>query len=242
MPQSTITGVKLLVTIKIDFFVFKTISAFKAIHRYFELITSQIEKVGENECEKLKELPIPADDEEYQTEYIPKIGAHKHEFEKLLPRLVGYSFVMMLFSELEFRINAICRELKTRENVPVKINDFRGDLIERFSKFLKVVGKPQLKGDEKSEIKAFMEVRNCIVHNNGFLENFLKSDKLRNIAKSKLHIEIIGKNKSERIIVKNAFCISKIQFFITMFRRLFEVLDFGPEFPEVSDNKDTKDK
>jgi hypothetical protein len=226
-----------LVTIKLDYFVFKTISAFQAIQRYFELIESQIEKVKDEEWEKLKELPVPKDDEEKQTEYDPTIGAHKHEFEKLLPRLVSYSFVMMLFSELEFRLNAICRELKKRENVPVKINDFRGDLIERFSKFLKVAGKPQLKGNEKSEIKAFMEIRNCIVHNNGFLENFSKSDYLRNIAKTNLHIDITGTNKSEKIIVNNAFCFSRIKFFITMFRGLFEVLGLGPEYPEVSDNK-----
>ena len=224
-----------MVTIRIDFFVWETISAFRAIQRYFELIESQIGKVKDEEWEKLKELPVPRDEEEYQTEYVPTIEAHKHEFEKVLPRLVGYSFVMMLFSELEFRINGICRELKKRENVPLKINDFKGDLIEKFSKFLIIANKPQLETNEKTEINDLIVVRNCIVHNNGFLNNFSKSEKLRSITKSKLHIEVVGKADNARIKVSSGFLYSSIEFFIAMFRRLFEVLNFGPEFPIISD-------
>lgn len=224
-----------MVTIKIDFFVWETISAFKSIHRYFELIESQIGKVKDEEWEKLKELPVPTDEEEYQTEYVPTIQAHKNEFEKVLPMLVGYSFVMMLFSELEFRINEICRELKKREDLPLKINDFKGNLIERFSKFLIIANKPPLEKNEESEIIDFIVIRNCVVHNNGFINNFSDPKKLRNVAKNKLHIEIAGKGDNERIKVSSRFLYSRIEFFITMFRRLFEALNFGPEYPIISD-------
>jgi hypothetical protein len=224
-----------LVTIKIDLFVWETISSFRAIQRYFELIESQIGKVKDEEWEKLKQLPVPADEEEYQTEYVPTIGAHKREFEEVLPMLVGYSFAMMLFAELEFRINGICREVKERENVLLKVSDFKGDLIERFSKFLIIGNKPQLEKSEKTAINDFIVVRNCIVHNNGFLSNFSKSEKLRNIAKSKLHIKIVGRGENARIKVLSGFLYSRIEFFIGMFRRLFEALNFGPEFPVISD-------
>ena len=219
-----------MVRIKIDFFVSDTISAFRSIQRYFRLIESQIEKVKKKEWEKLKSLPVP-------TEYSLKIDVHKHEYGKVLPRIVSYSFVTMLYSELEFRINEICRELRKREEIPVKLSDFRGDLIERFAKFLKVANKPQLTSDERTEIQDFMIVRNCIVHNNGFLENFGKSRKLKSIAKSKSHIEIVGKSMSERINLTNRFCYSRIEFFIPMFRGLFDVLGFGPEYPTISDEK-----
>jgi hypothetical protein len=222
------------VKIKIDFFVWETISAFQAIQRYFELVESQIGKVKNEEWEKLKKLPIPSEEEEYQTEYIPTIEAHKHEFEKVLPRLFGYSFVMMLFSELEFRINGICRELKKREYVPLKINDFKGDLVERFSKFLIIANKPQLENNEKTEINNFIVVRNCIVHNNGFLSSFAKSDKLRNIVQSELHLKIVGKGENARVEVLSGFLFSRVEFFIGMFDRLFETLSFGPKFPIIS--------
>jgi hypothetical protein len=224
-----------LVTIKIDFFVWETISAFRAIQRYFELVESQIGKVKDEEWKKLNQLPVPRGDEEYQTEYVPTIEAHKREFEKVLPRLVGYSFVMMLFSELEFRVNGICRELRKRESVPLKINDFKGDLIERFSKFLIIANKPQMKNNEKTEITGFVVVRNCIVHNNGFLSNFSESEKLRNIVKSELHLKIVGNGENARIKVMSGFLYSRIEFFIGMFRRLFEALNFGSEFPIISD-------
>ena len=224
-----------MVRIKIDFFVAETISAFRAIQRYFELIESQIGKIKDEEWEKLKELPVPRDDEEYQTEYSPTIEAHKHEFGKVLPRLVGYSFVMMLFSELEFRVNGICRELKKRENVSLKINDFKGNLIKRFSNFLIIANKPPLEKNEKTEINDLIVVRNCIVHNNGFLNNFSKSKELRSIAKSKLHIDVVGEADNARIRLSSAFLYSRIEFFIVMFRRLFGVLNFGPEFPIISD-------
>lgn len=149
-----------MVRIKVDFFVWETISAFRAIQRYFELVEAQIAKVKDEEWEKLKQLPVPSDEEEYQTQYLVEIDAHKREFGKVLPRLVVYSFVMMLFSELEYRINEICRELKKRENLPLKINDLRGDLVERFSKFLKMAKKPQLENAEKTAISGFVVVRN----------------------------------------------------------------------------------
>ncbi|MCF8051135.1 MAG: hypothetical protein K9L59_07850 [Desulfobacterales bacterium] len=222
-----------MVNIKIDFFVWETISAFKAIHRYFELIEAQIEKVKDEDWEELKQLPVPTDEEEYQTEYAPKIQAHKNEFEKVLPMLVGYSFVMMLFSELEFRINEICRELKKRDHLPLKINDFKGNLIERFSKFLIIANKPPLENIEKAEITDFILIRNCVVHNNGFIKNFSDPKKLRNRVNNKLHIEMAGKGNNERIRVSGRFLYSKIEFFIAMFRRLFDALNFGPEYPVI---------
>ena len=226
-----------MVKIRIDFFVWETISAFKTIQRYIELIESHIGKAKGEEWLKLKELPVPRDEEEYQTEYVPIIQSHKHEFEKVLPRLVGYSFVMMLFSELEFRLNGIAREIKKRENVPLKISDLKGNIIQRFSKFLSSANKPQLSQNEKSEINDFMIVRNCIVHNNGFLNNFGKVVQLKNIVKSKIHIEIEDKSASERIKVTSRFCHSRIEFVIAMFRRLFKDLNFGPEFPIISDEE-----
>lgn len=219
--------------IKIDFFVWETISAFKATKRYFELIESQIVKVKDEEWEKLNALPIPKDDEEYQTEYGPKIQAHKNEFEKVLPRLVGYSFVMMVFSELEFRINEICRELRKREHVPLKINDFKGNVLERLSKFLIASNKSPLEKKEVNEIRDFIIIRNCVVHNNGFIDNFSDSKRLRDIAKDKLHIEITGKGNNERIKVSSRFLYSRIDFFIGMFRRLLVALNFGPEYPII---------
>jgi len=222
-----------MVKIRIDFFVWDTISAFRGIERYFNLIESQIGKVKDEEEEKLKKLPIPRDEEEYQTEYIPIIGAHKNEFEEVLPRLVGYSFTIMLFSELEFRINELCRELKKRKNLQLKINDFKGNLIERFSKFLIIANKPPLEENEQTEINDLMVVRNCIVHNNGFLNNFSDSKKIRNIARNKLHIKGVGKSDHARIKVSSGFLYSRINFFIDMFRRLFRTLDFGPEYPII---------
>lgn len=228
-----------MVKIKIDFFVWETISAFKAIYRYFELIESQIGKVKDEEWEKLKALPIPKDDEEYQTEYGPTIQAHKNEFEKVLPKLVGYSFVMMLFSELEFRINEICRELRKREDIPLKINDFKGNLIGRLSKFLIAANKSQLEKKELDEIKDFIIIRNCVVHNNGFLKNFSESKRLRDVAKDRLHIEITGKGNNERIKISSRFLYSRIEFFIAMFRRLLVALNFGPEYPIISGNDES---
>jgi hypothetical protein len=223
-----------LVTIKVDFFVWETISAFRAIQRYFELVEAQIAKVKDEEWEKLEQLPVPSDEEEYQTEYLVAIDAHKREFGKVLPRLVSYSFVMMLFSELEYRINDICRELKKRENLPLKINDFRGDLTERFSKFLTMGNKPQLEKNEKAAINGFVVVRNCIVHNNGYLSNFAESEKLRSLAKTELHLKVVGKGEGARIQVTIGYLNSRVEYFIGMFRRLFGVLNFGPEIPIIS--------
>ena len=40
--------------------------------------------------------------------------------------------------------------VEKKENVPLKIYDFKGDLIERFSRFLIIASKSQLKKTEKA--------------------------------------------------------------------------------------------
>jgi|GEM_PF-2244285 len=226
-----------MVKIKWDIFVWDTLSSFRSIQRYFELVESQIKKVKDEEWEQLQQLPVPRDEEEYQTEYAPEIGAHKHEYEEVLPRLVSYSFVLMLFSELEFRINEICRVLKKRENVPLKINDFKGNLIERFTKFLIIANKSQLEKNDRDEIDNFVVVRNCIAHNNGFLSNFKDAKKLSNIAKTERHLEIDGRGENARILVLSGFLYSRFEFFMEMFKRLFDSLNFGPEIPIILDKE-----
>jgi hypothetical protein len=222
-----------MVRIPFDFFVYQTISAFRTISYYFELIDSQIDKVKNEEWEKIEKLPKPEDYEEYQTDYIPTIQSHEYEFDNLLPRMVGYSFVMMLFSELEFRVNSLCKELKRRENLPLKINDFQGDLVERFSKYLIIANKPKLETKAKFEIKTLNLIRNCIVHNNGFLKNMppKTQNKIRDRVKNEPHIDITTGGNGERIKVSSRFLYSKVEFFIAMFRKLFETYGFGPEYP-----------
>ncbi len=213
---------------KKDFFVRETISSFQAIQRYFELIESQVGIAKKEKWLELKKLPLPMDEDVYQNEFLPNIEIHKHEYETLLPRLIAYSSVTMLFSELDFRINEICGELKKTEKIPVRINDLKGDLVEQFSKYLGLANKPGLDKREKAKLDDFLVVHDCIVHNNGFLNNFLKASKLRSIAKSsKMHIVVNGKGEKARVMVSGGFLFSMIEFIIGMFQKLFENLNFG---------------
>jgi len=177
-----------LVKIKWDFIVMDTTSAFHAIERYFKLVEEQIASVKNDDWERIQALPIPEDEESYQTEYQPEIGIHEYEFKKTLPRVTSYSFVLMLYSEFEYRIKQLCREIKKREKIPVKLNDFKGNLTNQIKLFLKVASKKPLKDEEYKTIRTLSVVRNCIVHHDGFLEHFGDPQLLETIANEQLYV------------------------------------------------------
>lgn len=211
-----------------------TIAAFHTLGRYFKLIENQIDLVKNEDRKRIEALLIRQDEETYQTEYQAEIGAHMHEFKKTLPRVTSYSFVIMLYSEFEYRIKELCREIKKRENIQVKIGDFRGDLIRQIKKFLSVANKMPLEETDIKLIRILTIIRNCIVHHNGFLKNYGKADDLIGVSGEQIHISVDKSFSNNRIKVNTSFCYSCTNHFVDLFRRLFKEYGFGPEYPEIS--------
>jgi hypothetical protein len=105
-----------------------------------------------------------ADNDEYDQEETYKLTG-------TFPRMARSSYLVLCFSIFENRIDDLCEHIKTVKNIPISINDLRGDLLDRFKKYIRLAGFPISFGTASwNELNRYYKLRNCIVHDNGHLE------------------------------------------------------------------------
>ena len=147
---------------EIDWFRWETMNAFEQIRVYFKLIEKQIEEASILDKCAIDMKPKPKDEEEYQLTIGQEIAIHEHQFKEILPRIMSYSFISMLYSETEFRLKELCNELEKRRNLPLSLSKFRGNVIERISNFFEAFSLSSLQSDEAKMLKDFALIRNCV--------------------------------------------------------------------------------
>ena len=90
------------------------------------------------------------------------------------PRILHKSFIIALVIFLEQELRGYCRTLKRHLSLPISMADFKGDLLERFGKY--VAGYVQLKlvvGDQLwLDTGGLIEIRNLLVHSQTDLREF----------------------------------------------------------------------
>ncbi len=216
-----------MVKLRIDWFRAETIGAFKELRRYFELVESRLQEASQLERYVIEPKGTVMDWEEYLQEIQPELDAHEAEFKETLPRMLSYSLVSSLYTVVEYRLRGICNELKKRRSLPISVSKFRGKIVERVANFLKAFSLPKLLEKETQQLRDFILVRNCIVHNTGFVEGSRREKELRELIKSGSND--LSLNWEKRIVVSMSYCSDHLEAFLRMFRRLFKKLEFGPE-------------
>lgn len=98
-----------------------------------------------------------------------------HDYETL-GDISRESFIIMLVKFVETEIKSYCENFIEYNNINLKFNDFKGSVLERF---LLVMNKLllldfKILDCELHDIKGVFEVRNCLVHSDGYLEMFPK--------------------------------------------------------------------
>ncbi len=105
------------------------------------------------------------------------------------PNIVYQSILISGYSLLEIKLNELCQLYKKiyHEKIKLNLNDINGKGIERAIKYLeKVIGYSDLKKNEYWEkIVLWKDVRNAIVHNDGYIYDKNKIDAI----KKKLNIK-----------------------------------------------------
>lgn len=212
----------------IDWFRLETISEFDQLNRFYKTVEAQFEEASNLKLYAIKSKPQPDDWETYQETIQQEIDEHCYEFDEVLPRILIYSLVSSLYTTVEYRLKGICKELKNRRNLSVSVSKSQGSIIEKTNSFLKAFSLPTLLDADVQRLNEFTLVRNCIVHNTGFVKGLHKEKALRDL--------IIGKAKNElkldwegRIVVSKSFFLNYLDAFQGMFHSLFEEMDFGPE-------------
>lgn len=110
-----------------------------------------------------------------------RIDLYKH----LYTQLVCESFIISCVIFLEQEIKIFSEGLMFTLSLNLNMSDLRGSLLERFKKYCQNMANLNLDFSSKKwqDITAIMEIRNCLVHNSGLIDDFTKINVIKTFAK-----------------------------------------------------------
>ena len=94
----------------------------------------------------------------------------RQKMEEYFPNLLRSSLFVTIYSVVENELNKICRQLAAKDGLDVE--DLRGNGIQRACTFLTRVCRVDFpdKSDEWKLLRNYNQLRNVIVHNQGYME------------------------------------------------------------------------
>ncbi len=161
------------------------------IHNFIEKTNKHLKKI------KTKKIdPDALEDLKYHFEY-----THGD----ILRKSIIISIIIILSSEL----NNYCNDFKKHKKLKINYKDFKGDLLERFKNYcLKVLDiNLDFESDIWKDIASIYEIRNCLIHNDGCLNNFIKRNLIEDFAKRHNSPEII---LDDYLDITNQVCLESI--------------------------------
>ena len=101
------------------------------------------------------------------------------------PRLLHAGFIISVVIFLEQQLTLFSQSLQRAEDLGLTIKDLSGSLIERFRKYCeRVAHLPfSVSNENWEDLRGVLEIRNCLVHNNGLFEGFGKANTVEAFAK-----------------------------------------------------------
>jgi hypothetical protein len=116
----------------------------------------------------------------------------KYHYEYTHGDILRKSILISTIILLESGIDIYCKDFQERQKLKVGYKDLKGDLLDRFKFYsLKVLNSNfDFKSRLWQDIGALYEIRNCLIHNNGSLENFGKRKVIEEFTKRNQSFEI----------------------------------------------------
>ena len=150
-----------------------------ALEDYINSVESQLPDLIEKEKEKVyQNMP------EYDSiEWHQKEQALYELIEEVLPRYFRNPIVVTLWAIFESAMVEIAKEIKNQQNLPIMLDDIRGDFLKRTNKYFNHIVKFPLDvhGSSWQHFRKFYLLRNAIAHGNGRLENIKNKDHRKTI-------------------------------------------------------------
>lgn len=155
--------------------------------------------------------------------YLEHVGKFGHEF---LFRL-RYSFVVQLYTVLESRAKALCRELNRRNpKLTLRVNDLRGGrYLEGVRIFLTKVHPVQI--TRWQEIENLRTIRNCLVHDNGSVLESQSKRRLQAIARSDCGVST---GDDGCLVIERQYCETALASVRGFFKEVFDACGFGSAY------------
>lgn len=181
-----------------------------------EYFHSELEVLIEQEKSKLEGVQVDFDNNPVQYN-------KKFHFEYTLEQSLRTAVIIKLVTFLEVELQNYCCDLQTALNLQVKYNDFKGTVLEQFKTYANKIALLTIdfSSSKYEKVKQLIELRNCIVHYEGQIENFYgrkfnRSETLHTLARQMPSIKI--KDNDFVFLEKDACrnCLSIIKEFVDM--------------------------
>ena len=185
-----------------------TTHAISAIRKYLEIMEEQIPLIQNAEMSAL-EGSWPEGDEE-QSIHSSIIVYTENLFEEDLIPTMRYSSIVFLHTVFETRLRDLCNVLRRDNKIPISLLDLKGSAIDQAKSYLtKMANISVATYPEWSSIRSFQKIRNCVVHEFGFVEP--KEEKSKDILKVIQSDPSLSLNHYNRIIPTSDFCKNQLK-------------------------------
>jgi hypothetical protein len=183
---------------KIGPFDFRFIEIFHelyAIEDYINTVELQLPQLIEKEKKKAYQNR-PTDD---PIEWQQKENELYELIEDVLPRYFRNPIIVTLWAIFESAIIEIAKEIKDQLNIPLTLDDIKGDFLKRTNKYFNHIIKfpIDVRGSSWQQFRKFYLLRNAIAHGNGRLDNIKNPDNRKAISdweKENSGVAIMGGN------------------------------------------------
>jgi hypothetical protein len=136
------------------------------------------------------------------------------------PNLQRRNFVISLVTIIENETRAYCETLYKHKKVAIKHSQLRGTAIEKFLNYAEKLGGLKYDFDDGliEKLKNITEIRNCVVHANGFIDDCPKQKMILEFSRS------YGGIKYHRghIYLTKQFCLDTLELIDSFFNEIFK--------------------
>jgi hypothetical protein len=103
--------------------------------------------------------------------------------QRTLPRYYWGQVLLTLWAIFESGLIEIAKEVKDQQNQIIKLNDIRGNVLERSNKYFNHIVKTPINTKDESwrHLKMFCVLRNVLAHTNGRVENLVNEKDINKI-------------------------------------------------------------
>lgn len=151
-----------------------------ALEDYIDSVESQLPDLIKKEEEKAYNM---LNEKGYGNDPIERNQVEQQLYElieEVLPRYFWGPLLVTLWAIFELGLVEIAREVKDQQNQTIKLNDLRGNVLERSDKYFNHILRLNLNTEDESwaHLQMFCVLRNALTHANGRIDN-LKGEKER---------------------------------------------------------------
>jgi len=216
---------------KIDFFRADIESNLDMLRSYQHDMDNQLAKIQQEESDRIDAVLARIEDEDEREMYLASAGDEYHyTHEVMFPRSHRFSFIVLLFLNLEDILTRFCEYIKKRDKHEIRVTDLRGDIVGRSRLYLHKFAKlPEISQQLWGSIEDISKVRNCIVHTLGQVDLSNDRKRLQDLAGLGLGLSIGDADLDRgRLVLEPVFCERAVSDVSALMKELFEKAGFPP--------------